>query len=643
MQDSSFSEVGEEQRACDETFAKRESRGELIAHTRQREATAQPPPDLLIGTRVSTRKATPTAETLRAKILCARQLERQTRLHQFETTIRKKLGENASRRQQSRSGGAISPRRKASKADETGPLSPDAELEKRVNLLTTFFHEMAVHHLTDDELNGSAIEAAESAAEERLLKHFGDIFEGDVGLHNALDEEKWSTEAGKAVRRRGSTVTKLPKTMASAAQHDAEDKRLTFEDYENTARYIEQLMQDVEDHETQQQSQKDAAEVEREREAMAQLVASWEYTQHRIARPATHQRLTEVEQKRRGEWMQSHYVQLPGAVASARRGDTPLRPTFVPPKQSFLLEEQSLPSNAIWEVPGSLNNQPASLSSGALAAVGLVSPRHVETPSAEEGDLSPGLGHAFQPQRPAQRPSTAVKAPLSVDRLDSNTALRSAALSRARVRRIRSSRPYPSNNSAEHTSTTHRGHSAPSPMHPRQVITEAQTSPKVREVVCHVPEAFLAREFEPSSHESDESSDENDASPSSEAAGAGICKPAEVVEADSAIPVIADEVLALASPRTVGREDPLTINTAANATTRKRRTRKKKRSAHSGEVLRFRLSVQELVALASKVQDATADERERAEAAVEQASVHFTLPSRPARTKPRRQDVVDEE
>ncbi|RLN54440.1 hypothetical protein BBJ28_00020678 [Nothophytophthora sp. Chile5] len=563
---------------------------------RQREATAQPPPDLLIGTRMRTRKAVTTAETLRTKILCARQLERQTRSHHFETTIRQKLGENAAQRQRSWSEGVIPPRRRARQADETGPLSPDAELEKRVNLLTTFFHEMAVHHLTGDELNGSAIEAAEDAAEERLLKHFGDIFEGDVVLHNALDEEKWSTEAGKAARRRKSTATKLPKTMASATQHDAEDKRLTFEDYENTARYIEQLMRDVEDHETLQQSQKDVAEVEREREVMAQLVASWEYTQHRIARPTTRQRLTEVEQKRRGEWMQSHYVQLPGAVASARRGDTPLRPAFIPPKQSFLLEEQSLPSSAIWEVPGPLNNQPVSLSSGALAAVGLVNPRNVETPSAEEGGLRPGLGRTFQPQRPAQRPSTAVKAPLSADRPGSSTALRSAALSRARVRRIRSARPYPSNNSAEHTSTTHRGHSAPPPMHLRQVIAEAQASPKVREGVCHVPEAFLALAFEPSSQESDESSEENDASPSPEAAGAGIYKPAEVLEADSAIPVIADEVLALANPR---------------------------------EALRFRLSVQELVALASKVQDATADERERAEAAVEQASVHFTLPSRP--------------
>lgn len=72
---------------------------------------------------------------------------------------------------------------------------------------------MAVHQPKLDELHGSAAEAAEAAAEELLLKRFGDMFNTDENLQSTLDEEKWSTDTAKVARRRSSIATNLPRAM----------------------------------------------------------------------------------------------------------------------------------------------------------------------------------------------------------------------------------------------------------------------------------------------------------------------------------------------------------------------------------------------------------------------------------------------
>ncbi|KAE9026133.1 hypothetical protein PR001_g12263 [Phytophthora rubi] len=396
-------------------------------------STSEDLPDILIGTQVTTTKPVTIAESLRTKVLRSRQDERHDCFEQLEAAIRKKLVECKPRRPNSTTTQAPD----ISDEKVEIPSSPTSNLEKRVNLLTTFFHEMAVHQPKLDEFHASAAETAEAAAEELLLKRFGEIFNGDEDLQNTLDEEKWSTDTAKVERRRNSISTNLPKAMQAEAISGTRDQidegkyPWTFEDYENTAKYIEQLMVAIETHATQQQDIQDAAEAERRQAVMTQLVASWQYTQHRVNKAATRQRVREIEQKRRSQWLQSQHVQVCGAIASAKRGDRPERPAFILPKQRFVVQEESLPSTAVWEVPSSPSNQANSLVSGAIAAAGVVSSARPMSPRTNDGDQSPSK---IRPRRPPQRPMTVATA----ERPSNITALRSAALSRARVRRIRS-------------------------------------------------------------------------------------------------------------------------------------------------------------------------------------------------------------
>ncbi|KAE9315710.1 hypothetical protein PF008_g19183 [Phytophthora fragariae] len=405
----------------------------LLEKMRRNLSTSEDLPDILIGTQVTTTKPVTIAESLRTKVLRSRQDERHDRFEQLEAAIRKKLVECKPRRPNSTTTQAPD----ISDEKVEIPSSPTSNLEKRVNLLTTFFHEMAVHQPKLDEFHASAAETAEAAAEELLLKRFGEIFNGDEDLQNTLDEEKWSTDTAKVERRRNSISTNLPKAMQAEAISGTRDQidegkyPWTFEDYENTAKYIEQLMVDIETHATQQQDIQDAAEAERRQAVMTQLVASWQYTQHRVNKAATRQRVREIEQKRRSQWLQSQHVQVCGAVASAKRGDRPERPAFILPKQRFVVQEESLPSTAVWEVPSSPSNQANSLVSGAIAAAGVVSSARPMSPRTNDGDQSPSK---IRPRRPPQRPMTVATA----ERPSNITALRSAALSRARVRRIRS-------------------------------------------------------------------------------------------------------------------------------------------------------------------------------------------------------------
>ncbi|KAF4027765.1 hypothetical protein GN244_ATG20601 [Phytophthora infestans] len=365
-----------------------------LQRTRQQEIASEPLPDMVIGMQVSASKPATTAESLRSKILRSRQDERYARyLPEMQIKI---LEEKPSRKS------PVSRKPRDFNESVETPLSPMSELKKRVNQLTTFFHEMAVHQPRDDELHGSAVEAAEAVAEEQLLKRFSDMFDYDADLQNALDEEKWSTDPVKIARRRDSMCTNLPK-MITETRDDSREGNWTFEDYENTAQYIEQLMIDVASHATQQQAQQIVDDRERKRAVMTQLVDSWQYTQHQWYKAATQKRINEMEHKRRTQWLQSEYIQ-------SKRGDKPQRPVLVLPKQRFLVQEHSLPSNAIWEVSKAPNNQ------SVLRTV---------TPPTET---------TLTPHCPPNRPATVS----TVERSSNITALRSAAISRARVRRIRS-------------------------------------------------------------------------------------------------------------------------------------------------------------------------------------------------------------
>ncbi|KAI9988321.1 hypothetical protein PInf_021720 [Phytophthora infestans] len=152
-----------------------------LQRTRQQEKASEPLPDMVIGMQVSASKPATTAESLRSKILRSRQDERYARYLQLQSGLQIKILEE----KPSRKSPVSRKPRDFNESVET-PLSPMSELKKRVNQLTTFFHEMAVHQPRDDELHGSAVEAAEAVAEEQLLKRFSDMFDYDADLQNAL-------------------------------------------------------------------------------------------------------------------------------------------------------------------------------------------------------------------------------------------------------------------------------------------------------------------------------------------------------------------------------------------------------------------------------------------------------------------------
>ncbi|KAG7376896.1 hypothetical protein PHYPSEUDO_012568 [Phytophthora pseudosyringae] len=544
----------------------------LLQKMRKLEKTAEPPPDMIIGTPVSSTKPVSTAESLRSKILRSRQDERYARVQKLEAAIRSKFLESKRRRKPSPAVQEIA------EHTEAAPPSPNSELEQRVNSLTTFFHEMAVHQPKLDELHASGVEAAEVEVEERLLKGFGDMFDLDTDLQNALDEEKWSTATAKVTRRRDSISTALPKRMPAedvTATRDGIDEgtnQWTFEDYENTAQYIEQLMVDVATHTTQQQETSDA---ERKRAVMTQLIASWQYTQHRVSKAATRKRVKEMEQQRRAQWMQSQHVQTHNAIVSAKRGDRPERPAFILPKQRFLVQEHSLPSNAIWEAPVTSTTE-SSLFSGPIAAAGLLRPGRPTSPRTENVGPSPSK---LRPQRPHHRPVTGA----AVERPTSTVALNSAAISRARVRRIRSAR-----------CSTVRGESTLQPRRISSVLSPSDLNQPKR------------GEFPPQHEEP--------VAPSTPASFWTIStkEPKEDSNQlpDSPCISVLDEPTEVFNPPTK-RESPVAVDTKEASTERRsaRRVKNKRRSKPPKDV-HFRRRVLELVSISAQLQ---AEERKEAQ------------------------------
>ncbi|KAJ8540681.1 hypothetical protein ON010_g12546 [Phytophthora cinnamomi] len=585
----------------------------FLQKMRRNQSTLEDPPEIVIGTQVTTTKTVTIAESLRIKVLRSRQDERHDRFVELETAIRVDCKERPSH---STSAKALDI---SDEKQDTLPSS-SSELEKRISLMTTFFHEMAVHQPKLDELHGSAAEVAEAAAEEQLLKRFGDMFNCDENLQNAVDEEKWSTDTAKVARRRSSISTNLPRAMQAEEISGTRDQidegkcPWTFEDYENTAQYIEQLMIDIDNHATQQQALQDTAEADRKQAVMAQLVASWQYTQHRVNKAATIQRVREIEQKRRSQWLQSQHVQAYGVVASARRADRPERPAFVLPKQRFLVQEESLPSTAIWEVPGSPSSQSNTLLSGAIAVAGLVSPSKPLSPRGD-GDAPPP-NKIILPRRPPQRPMTVA----TLERPTNITALRSAALSRARVRRIRSA----------HSSS--RGESSPPPrqtaLPPKKFQqSELEMTPQ-QGISLPLENIASPSTIAPKSQNEDDS--QLHAIPNTRTRAKSLnsvdAGRSALMEIRPAIPTLPDDQETRGN--LVATDTP---NIPTQPEARRKRLKKKRLSL---SIARFRRRVQELVSISAQLQSVALDEWKQAQGIESIAELRSVpcLPTRP--TKP---------
>ncbi|KAG7396146.1 hypothetical protein PHYBOEH_002750 [Phytophthora boehmeriae] len=604
---------------------------ELLLHQKKRqlETSVEPPPDFLAGTSVSVSKPTTTAETLRAKILQSRQLERRARLQQLESDLQCKLNRT---RQKSTSDAQ---RPESADTNAVTPHSPKSELESKVSVLATFFHEMAMHQPRRDELHTCVEEAeAEDVAEQQLLKHFGDMFDLDEDLQNTLDEEKWSTNTAKVTRRKASISTNLPKPMPdntrrSGKQADSDEPQWTSEDYESTAQYIEQLMLDVANDEVQQQQQQTLADIERKNAVMEQLIDSWGYMQHRTATPASNQRLHELEQKRRNQWMQSERVKEYDTAASARRGDKSERAAIIFSKQRFLVQEQSIPSSAVWVVPTPPSNQTSSLASGALAAAGLITPSRPESPHLD-GQAESSV--KIRPRRPTQQ-AVIVTPPPPEERESDVTALRSAAILRARVRRIRSAH---SHQKVSVTASQHSRRVTSAAISPKNAMKSENSRSVKKSVVLEIPASLLNHATQSLVYEisvdnqtsdtfllDDDVPEDNDEVASLnisplESAVLGTCK-------------------ILGNPAAAGDEDDESNNIKGAA----RKKRKKKKRCAPLNVVRFRRSLMELASLPSKLQAAADDERMQNERLEELNSASFVFPSRSIKPKPNLRPQVD--
>lgn len=507
--------------------------------------------------------------------------------------------------------------------------SPNSELEKRANRLTAFFYEMAVHQPRLDEVHNNTTESTvEAVEEEQLLKRFGDMFDRDVDLHNTLDEEKWSTDTAKVSRRRDSISTNLPKTMPTGPRDRMDQGKCaswTFEDYESTAHYIEQLMMDVATNTTQQQEMQDLADAERRRAVMTQLIASWQYTQHRVSKAETKTRLDELEQQRRCQWMQSQYVQVYGDVASAKRGDKAERPALILPKQRFLLQQQSLPANAIWEVPGSSSNQTALLLSGPIAAAGVVSPARPMGPSTEKFSPSPSK---LRPQRPLQRPVTVTAA----ERPSNITALRSAAILRARVRQIRSAHSTARDDSTPNRLQDRRITSVLSPTRLEQQKQETVFPQQEEPVDLDIPVPLLTVLTEAQAGVKEGNTQLHDSpTPVKSVNSTHVIGGPTLTEVAPTSSAVSHPPIKLDSPASTDTNDASTVRSAMKTAARKKRLKKKKTPNDA----RFRCRVLELVSISAKLQ-AVADEEWKEVQGIEHvklSSVPF-LPNYSSKRKP---------
>lgn len=433
----------------------------LLRKKRQQAIAAEPPPDLLEGARVTCTKSLSVAETLKSKFLRARAIERQVRLLKKEELVQTKVLAKLLRAKNKRGllTGAAQIEEAISSSDHTAtddggsrPEHPQSDEDKvksdaKVALLSDFFKDMAVYQPSQQELQDTHLQqAVDDKKEDALLDHFADCFEDDTALQNLLDEEKWLTSDERALKRKALMQERTSRgkvkagslrsirATAAASSLGEDTTPLTSEDYVSTAKYIEELMQEVAREETESASADNSSRglTPDDRNA-AQLTISWTYAQHRAQTPTNcknekHSIHVFVDEHRRPEWMQSQYVQnLAASEHSTRHQENSLRSPFIPSMQSFQDQEQSLPWQAVWEAPiaKSLVRDPCELTVG--------------------GDIteqSPRRQTPRSPRRPPQRPKTAASASSfsgsASPRCEISTASQSAAFAYHNTKRIRS-------------------------------------------------------------------------------------------------------------------------------------------------------------------------------------------------------------
>lgn len=397
---------------------------------RKKRQAAEPPPEFVPGANVFSTKTLTIAATLRAKFLRARALERRTRLLRNEDSLRSKVLAKLLRSQE-KSG---LPRQKTARGIgefSLGDTEPSVEegnatkarVEARVNLLTHFFREMAMHQPTFRELNVEECSLdAEGQQQDEILDHFGDLFGSDIALHNLLDQEKWMSAEEKKKRR--ATLLQERLNLKGSAKETKEQVQFCSEDYEATVGFIERLTLEVEGE------QADAGDKSVIDSAFEEMKASWAYSNERTRKSGQvkHERqaalFNDLQAQRREQWMRSKYIQHLAAQedqCNQAHRLSALKSPLITSKQHLQGQTQVLPWQAVWEVID--QKQPAVLKTSTIADTEAAG-NHTQLLSRKACE--------FSPRRPIERPKTA--------RPTDQVASESAKFACANTRRILSAR-----------------------------------------------------------------------------------------------------------------------------------------------------------------------------------------------------------
>lgn len=472
------------------------------------------------------------------------------------------------------------------------PASDDV-FETQVQLLASFFREMAVHVPSEadtcDESNG---------IDGKLVDQFSELFERDTKLLNMLDEEKWMPDEERSKR-----VQLRANAMPSNVFGDSEP---AHDDYINTARYIEALMRDVAQ---QEQGDDDALNTEKQRtgatDALQHLQASWTYAQHRVSSEAQPQRQMQaqklqLESVRREEWMKSHHVTDLASQARFTAASSPTRTPMSLSKTAFDKERRDLPWNPVWEVIDSSEN-----------VTGCISPRQ------EESSAHDGL---FSPKRPRERPrttsttersaySTARSGEGEIKQLDGGTETAAASASFAYANRRRLERVCTAGPSrSERKMVTHSAPPSRSTANPPFQKTQAPSS---RPNQSNNMVDSSSHEFSAASRASDR------LVPTRLSAGDG---PECDVKDSCAEPAKSPSALE------TRKVDEVCSSTETKEPSRKKRGRRK---AHNKSESSMRRRVMELLAVSKAVMEYSRMDESDAAAGLYPATTTFPIPARP--------------
>jgi hypothetical protein len=384
-----------------------------LRQQRKKHVQAKPLPEFIEGTKADSMKALTAAVTLRSKVraqaytvylLClssrvqwchrlslmkqflkAREMARHARVMEREKSFGNGLVELVKKHNTSFKHSRQPPKQRISLNNQLANSSsspkigtPDHALEAQVQLLASFFREMAIHVLPEAETEDV------SGVESTLIDQFGELFERDTKLLNILDEEKWTSneERLKGVQHHGDTELNGAFGEREPAHND----------YTNTAQYIEDLMRAAAEQERDTDGVCDSVSQQPiAASPLQQLQTSWIHAQLRSESKAQLQRQQEIqavqlESVRRQEWMKSHHVTDLATQARFTALSSPNRTPMSLSKTAFDNERQQLPWNPVWEaVDTSVNVDTRALSGQNEAAV---------------------HDHSFSPKRPRERPKT---------------------------------------------------------------------------------------------------------------------------------------------------------------------------------------------------------------------------------------------